>query len=139
MLKFILKAAENFCIHQIRLPYVIDENTDTLKTFIAHIDINTVDSKTYRIYIAGEKSFIQKVSEIFLEEEESDEETLIDMTLEITNLIVGSAKVIAKNEKEFNIGTPNFMEISNFNYEYDDIRIINIEEYNLIIAIKELN
>jgi len=82
--------------------------------------------------------FIQKVSKLFLEEEQSDEDTLIDMTLETANLIVGSAKVIAEDTNSFVIGTPIFLKQDYINFEYDHLKIISIENDKLIIAIKEI-
>jgi len=138
MIKIILKAAENFCVHQIRLPYEVFDKCNNTKTFIASIDIDTQKGKRYKIYIAGENKFIQKVSKLFLEEDESDEETLIDMTLETTNLIVGSAKVIAEDTNKFIIGTPDFLKIGYLDIEYDSIKMIKIEDSELIIATKEM-
>ena len=139
MIKIILQAAENFCIHQIRLPYIVSDKIDKLRTFIAYIDISTQDKRKYRVYIAGENDFIQKVSKLFLEEDESDEETLIDMTLETANLIVGSAKIIAKDENQFAIGTPNFIKIDYLDFEYNDLKVIQIENTKLVLAIKEID
>ncbi|MFA6136560.1 MAG: chemotaxis protein CheX [Sulfurimonas sp.] len=141
MLKTILQASENFCIHQIRLPHKIIKSIPKKRTLIAYIDIDTHDNKKYRVYIASEHGFIQKISKLFLEEDESDEETLVDMLLETTNLIVGSAKVIAEEESEnfFTINTPHFEKIDVFNFAYDDARAIKVQGDKMIIAIKELN
>lgn len=141
MLKTIIKASENFCVHQIRLPHEVNEGITQKRTLIAYIDIDTLDCRKYRVYIAPEHSFIQQVSKLFLEEDESDEETLIDMLLETTNLIVGSAKVLAEAEKEnsYTINTPYFEKIDCFDFLYDDAKTIKIENNEITIAIKELN
>ncbi len=140
MLKTILQASENFCIHQIRLPYRIIKSIPKKRTLIAYIDIDTHDNKKYRVYIASEYGFIQKVAKLFLEEDESDEETLIDMLLETTNLIVGSAKVIAQeSENSYTLGTPHFEKIDVFNFAYNDARAVKVQGDKMIIAIKELN
>jgi hypothetical protein len=141
MLKTIIQASENFCIHQIRLPHELNSGISKKRTLIAYIDIDTYDNRKHRVYIASDESFIQRVSKLFLEEDESDEETLIDMLLETTNLIVGSAKVIAEegNENPYTINTPYFEKIDTFNFAYDDARTIKIEDDEMIIAIKELN
>lgn len=141
MLQEIEKASENFCIHQIRKPHTLHEGITKTRTLIAYIDINAKDTKSYRVYIAASSGFVQEVSRILLEEDESDDETLQDMTLEMTNLIVGSAKVIAleKDQNPFTIGTPCFEKYEVFDLEYDDARTIVVEEHILSIAIKELN
>jgi hypothetical protein len=142
MLTTIEKAAENFCIHQIRESYTIkDGTTQKEKLFIAYIDINTQDDKNYRVYIAADRAFMQKVSKLFLEEDESDEETLQDMTLETANLIIGNAKVIAQetDENNYTIGTPQLEVSDTFNFEIDDSKTIKIDNDELTIAIKELN
>jgi chemotaxis protein CheY-P-specific phosphatase CheC len=141
MIQTISEASENFCIHQIRAPYQISENVEKVRTIIAYIDIETLAGVTYRVYIASEPSFAQRISKVFLEEDESDEETLIDMSLEAVNLIVGSAKVIAEETQtnEYNISTPHFVKLDLFDVDYDEAKVITIEQDCMIIAIKELN
>ena len=141
MLKTIIQASENFCIHQIRLPYQVQEGVSQKRTLIAYIDINTQSETKHRVYVAAEHSFMQRVSKLFLEEDESDEETLVDMALETVNLIVGSAKVIAEdtNDNPFTISTPHFEKIDKFDFEYDESKVIKIENDEAMIAIKELS
>jgi heterodisulfide reductase subunit A-like polyferredoxin len=50
MLKNIIIAAENFCIHQIKKEYSINDSLPKTKLFISYIDIEATDSKKYRIY-----------------------------------------------------------------------------------------
>lgn len=141
MLTTIIQASENFCIHQIRIPHEVSDEISQKRTIIAYIDIDTRDNKKFRVYIASEKAFVQRISKLFLEEDESDEETLIDMILETTNLIVGSAKVIAEeaDENPYTINTPHFIKIDKFDFDYDEAKIIKIENDEMIIAIKELD
>lgn len=141
MLQTIEEASKNFCIHQIRQPHHIEDGLTQKRTFIAYIDIQTQENKTYRAYIASEQGFMQRVSMIFLQEEESDEETLIDMTLETANLIVGSAKVIAQdsNKDSYTIGTPKFEKFDFFDFEYDEAKTFKVENDKISIAIKELH
>jgi hypothetical protein len=84
---------------------------------------------------------MQRISKLFLEEDKSSEETLIDMTLETANLIVGSAKVIAEetNQNPYTINTPHFEKIGIFDFDYNQAKTIKIENDELTIAIKELN
>lgn len=141
MLSTIIKASENFCIHQIREPYEVNDGITQKRTLIAYIDITTNDDKSHRVYLACESSFTQRVSKLFLEEDESDEDTLIDMALETTNLIVGSAKVIAEelDENPYTISTPHFEKIDSFDFAYDEAKTIKVDNDEFIIAIKELN
>jgi len=141
MLSTIQKAAENFCIHQIRVEHKINDGASKKRTLIAYIDIDTQDNKKFRVYIASDEAFMQRVAFLFLEEEKSDEETLIDMTLETANLIIGSAKVLAEEENTnpYTIATPYFEKISEFDFQVDDVKTIVIENDEFTIAIKELN
>ena len=142
MLNVISQALENFCIHQIRIPYTLNEGIIDKRTLIAYIDIEMQeDDKTHRVYLAAVPAFAQRVSTIFLEEDESDEETLMDMMLETANLVVGSAKVIAEEsgKNPFVIKTPHFEKIDLFDFPYDLAKVIKIEDDEMIIAIKELN
>jgi chemotaxis protein CheY-P-specific phosphatase CheC len=140
MFHTIVKALENFCIHQIRLPYTINNNILDMRTLIAYIDIQTHDEKKFRVYIAIQKDFAQRISKIFLEEDESDEETLIDMTLETANLIIGSAKVIAEDENKspFTIGTPHFKEMGTFDIKCSDTISLEVQNDKMMICMKEL-
>lgn len=140
MLNIIIEASQNFCIHQIRVPYEINDAVTQMRTLIAYIDIETISSKKYRIYIAASLGFAQRVATALLEEDESDEETLVDMMLETTNLIVGSAKVLAQNTSgyAYNMLTPHFEKIGSFDLEHDEIKVLKIENDVMIIAIKEL-
>ncbi|OHE04632.1 MAG: hypothetical protein A2513_04815 [Sulfurimonas sp. RIFOXYD12_FULL_33_39] len=140
MLNIIMEASQNFCIHQIRLPHEIHDNITQMRTLIAYIDIEVVGGKKYRVYIAVTSGFAQRISTIFLEEDESDEETLIDMVLETANLIVGSAKVLAQESDRhaYNMSTPHFEKIDNFDFQYDEAKILKVENDEIIIAIKEL-
>jgi CheY-specific phosphatase CheX len=140
MLDSIIKASQDFCIHQIKMPHEVHDNISNMRTLIAYIDIETMNKATHRVYLCATHNFAQRVSTILLEEDDSDEETLINMVLEITNQIVGRAKVIAQEEDEyqFNINTPYFEKIDNINFDYDQAKSIKIEEDEMIIAIKEL-
>ncbi len=139
MFNTILKAAENFCIHQIRSEHTVNEASTDLRTVIAYIDTKSEHSSTYRVYVACDEVLIQQLSELFLGEDESDEETLIDMALETANMIVGSAKVLASEEEDihFNISTPHFVKIDPFDLECDEKRLIEVNGQSMIIAIKE--
>ncbi len=141
MLNTISRALENFCIHQLNAKYIPTDEISKKRTLIAYIDIDTKNKQKYRVYIVSDQNFIQRVSKLFLEEDESDEETLIDMALEITNLIVGSAKVMAEelNENPYTIQTPHFLQIDIFDFEYDNAKTLTIEDDKITIAIKELN
>lgn len=141
MLQSIEEACVNFCIHQIRKPHEVMGGISKMRTLIAYIDIDAQDKKSYRVYIASSLGFMQQVANIFLEEDESDEETLIDMTLETANLIVGSAKVIADEmgENPFTIGTPSFLKFDLFDFAYSEAKTVCIEDDCISVAIKEIN
>ncbi|QOP41413.1 chemotaxis protein CheX [Sulfurimonas marina] len=141
MLNSIEEAAVNFCIHQIREDHGVKEGITKKRTLIAYIDLDAQDGKKYRAYIASDSGFMQRVSKLFLEEDESDEETLTDMTLETANLIIGSAKVIAeeKSQNPYTINTPYFEKIGEFDLEYDDAKTIQVGDDEITIALKEVN
>ena len=141
MLSTFEQATENFCIHQIRESHSLQEGVSNKRTLIAYIDIDAQDGTKHRVYIASDKAFMQRVSLLFLEEEESEEETLIDMTLETANLIIGSAKVIAEEmgENPYTINTPHFIKVGNFDLQYDSAKTIIVAKDEITIAIKELH
>lgn len=140
MLSTILQAAENFCAHQIRLPHTIESTLPKKRTLIAYLDIETHDGDRHRAYVGCDSVLIQHISEIFLGEEESDEETLTDMLLETTNMIIGSAKVIALESAhpEFTITTPHFFQHDQFTMPADGYHTIYIADGEMGIALKAL-
>ena len=140
MLNSLKEAAENFCTHQIGASCEIKDAPTDKRTLIAYIDVESQNGSKYRVYIASDNDFMQRVSKLFLEEDKSDEETLKEMTLETANLLVGSAKVIAeKTGVPYTIGTPHFEKIGMFDFDYDELEVVHIDNAELIIAMKELD
>lgn len=138
MIDVIVKAAENFCIHQIRLPYEISDDTPKTRTVIAYIDTEQSNSDVNRVYIACDEKLMQLITEIFLGEDESDEETIIDMALETANMIIGSAKVLSPEIEgpQFSIATPYFVKTDLFDLECDTTRLIEVGGHQMMIGIK---
>jgi len=141
MLQSIEQAAENFCVHQIQSECTFKDGITNKRTLIASIDINTQDGTKYSVYLASDEKFLQRVCQLFLEEEASDEETLHDMLLETTNLIVGSAKVIAEDKEDnpFTIETPFFLKKGYFDLPYDAAKTLQLNDEELTVAVKEHN
>ena len=140
MFNTIIKATENFCIHQIRESYLLTQNTIVNKGLVTFIEIDIGDDR-YNIYISYDINFAKKITKIFLEEEDSDKETLIDMVLESTNLIVGSAKVIAQDENNllFNIGTPNFTNTKIIKTTENQFQTFIIDDSSLTITYEKID
>jgi Chemotaxis phosphatase CheX len=140
MLPIIIEAAENFCLHQIRLPYQVDASAGMMRTLLAYIDIEAEDGSAHRAFIGCDSYLIQMIAEIFLGEESSDEETLIDMLLETTNMIVGSAKVLASEiyNTSMKIKTPFFLPDGDMDADEENISFIGVENGQMMIAIKRL-
>jgi CheY-specific phosphatase CheX len=141
MIEIISESAIKFCKHQMGLDCETSSKSEPTpnESLIAYIDVtHDHTQKVDRVYIACEKSFVQKITEAMLFEEESDDETLIDMILETTNLIVGSAKVFAQECKNihFTISTPHYEKKDTFDYDYDQIQVLNSNGADMIIAIK---
>jgi len=137
MINYLTKAAENFCIHQIREEHLVSDGISKKRTLIAYIDIQGQTS--FRVYLASDENMMRKICEIYLMEDNADEQTLIDMVLETANMIIGSAKVIASEESDvhFTIETPNFETFDIFSLDVDASKIITIGDNEMMIAIKE--
>lgn len=140
MLPIITEAAENFCLHQIRLPYHLIPSPGSMRTLLAYIDIEAEDGTAHRAFIGCDLPMIQMITEVFLGEDESDEQTLIDMLLETTNMIVGSAKVLAAEayDTSIKIATPFFFPEGKIDTDAENIRYIGIENGAMMIAIQRL-
>lgn len=142
MLQTIIEAAANFCHEQLGVEKLELHETKQLESgaLVAYIDIETKQNGKYRAYLAAEKDFVQFVAQIFLEEDESDEETIMDMAMECTNLIVGSAKVIAsKNGVDFTISTPHLEKVEAFTHSFDEAALLECNGKNIFIALSKMN
>ncbi len=139
MITLMAKAAENFCFHQLRRPYTLSDEKIETRTVIAYVDIAKEDGTGYRVYMAYNKAMIQMIAEIFLGEDDSDEETLQDMALETANMIVGSAKVLAAEEGglHFTISTPHFEKNADVALSSDAFKTIHIDDKLMMITLKE--
>ncbi len=142
MLRTIIEAASNFCHEQLGVEKIELHETKQLESgaLVAYIDIETHQNGKYRAYLAAEKEFVQFVAQVFLEEEESDEETIMDMAQECTNLIVGSAKVIAsKNGMDFTISTPHLEKVETFDHGFDEAALLECNGKSLFIALSKID
>ena len=109
--KFLDKAVENF-INSIGGNFTECKNIHN-DGFVSKIDIKGDINKSVYLFIP--KETLDKVSMLLFGEIDYD---LEDLTNEIANLIVGNAKVIASDENvNFNISTPQFLDIKDIKYE----------------------
>ncbi|HEX5330230.1 chemotaxis protein CheX [Sulfuricurvum sp.] len=141
MLPIIIEAAINFCLHQIRLPYDLLSASAKKRTLLAYIDFETKDGEMHRAYIGCDEMLIQSIAEIFLGEEDSDEETLSDMLLETTNMIVGNAKVLAGElyETAMTISTPFILSDEECaTLQLDELQCIGINGGEMTIGLQRL-
>ena len=107
----------------------IEANLDECKAdphtgFVSKVDIN--GDENYEIFVVIPKVKLDYIAELWFGDS-SDYDTE-DLVKEISNLIVGNAKVIAENKGiHFDISTPEFLG------EYEDM------EYNDILKFKFKN
>lgn len=140
MLPIIVQAAENFCLHQLCLPFERTASFSQKRTLLAYIDIKAVDGSIHRAFIGCDTILMQAIAETFLGEDESDEQTLIDMLLETTNMIVGSAKVLAEEsyETSMSIMTPFFMPTTISAGDLEEVQHLSVENGEMTIALQRL-
>ena len=139
MIEYISTATQNFFQHQMGTTCKTVANDEKMRTVIAYIDINSSNDSKHRIYIAMQEALLQQITELFLGEDVSDKQTLIEMSLETSNMIVGSAKVLAEGTgSDFTIETPFSEGIKSFEVPYDEKQTFEINNTTFIIAVKEL-
>ncbi len=139
MIEYISTATENFFQHQMATSCLRKEHQEKVRTVIAYIDVNSSNDSKHRVYIALQEPLLQQITELFLGEDSSDEQTLIEMLLETSNMIIGSAKVLAEGSHgEFSIETPFSEGIKVFDSKYDEIQTFEINNNLFTVAIKEL-
>ena len=139
MISIIIEAAENFLRNQISLTTQRVDQLSQMRTVVASIDVKMDDGNIKRVYLGYNEKLLSEIVSVYLMEDEVDEQTMIDMALESTNMIVGSAKVLAEEaEKEhFMITTPIFEKIEDFEHcKCSESSVIQTEKEGLVIAIK---
>ena len=139
MIHYIQKAAENFSQHQLdTLSNVILPNQN-LRTFIAYIDVKDTANSVKRVYLGCNKPLMQRIALIYFFEETEDEQTLKDLLLEVTNMVIGSAKVLAEEDgiEPFSITTPHFEKYGMFDM-CDTVTTLSIDGALMSIAVKDL-
>jgi len=139
MVSIIIQAAENFLRDQIQLVPKEADALSQLRTVIASIDVKMDNAEIKTIYLGFNEALLKEIVSVYLFEDEADEQTMIDMALESTNMIVGSAKVLAEQaEKEhFMITTPEFKAIEEFQHsQCSEFAVLNTAKEGLVIGIK---
>jgi len=142
MISVIIEAAENFLHNQIELTTEKSNDMSSLKevrTVIASIEVKMDDGETKTVYLGFNESLIKEIVSVYLMEDDADDDTMQDMALESTNMIVGSAKVLAEEaqNEHFIITTPEFKAIEEFqNCLCSDVSIISTQKDSLVIGIK---
>lgn len=143
MISIIIEAAENFLHNQIELTTKKSNslNADSqMRTVIASIDVKMDDGDVRTVYLGFNEALIKEIVSVYLMEDDADDETMQDMALESTNMIVGSAKVLAEeaDKEHFMITTPKFKAIEEFdNCICSEISVLSTPKDSLVIGIKE--
>ncbi len=139
MFHHILQAAQNFCTHQLGSSSKKLESPPKTRTLIAYLDIETQDAQKFYTYIGCDKRLLQAITKIFIDEETSEMETLNNMLLEMTNMIIGSAKVLASQTQtsHFKISTPHLYDDDYNTIAPDFFATLLISGGEMYIAIKE--
>jgi len=101
--------------------------------FVAKIDIN--GDENYEVFVVVPKLKLDYIAELWFGD--SSDYDAQDLVKEITNLIVGNAKVIAENKGiNFDISTPEFLgEYENI--EYNDILKFKFKNRCFYVIFKE--
>jgi len=142
MISIIIEAAENFLHNQIELTTEKSNtlNTDLkMRTVIASIEVKMDDGDIKTVYLGFNEALIKKIISVYLMEDDADDATMQDMALESTNMIVGSAKVLAEeaDKEHFMITTPKFKAIEEFSScTCSEISVLSTPKDSLVIGIK---
>jgi len=142
MISIIIEAAENFLHNQIELTTKKTNAVDTdaqTRTVIASIEVKMDDGDIKTVYLGFNEALIKKIIAVYLMEDKVDDETMQDMALESTNMIVGSAKVLAEaaDKEHFMITTPKLKAFEKFDAcTCSEISVLSTLEESLVIGIK---
>ncbi len=139
MISTIVEAAENFLHNQIELKTEKTDELTQVRTVIASIDVKMDDGEMKTVYLGFNEALIKEIVSVYLFEDDADDQTMQEMALESTNMIVGSAKVLAQqaDKEHFMITTPEFKAIEEFgNCQCSELSILKTPKEALVIGIK---
>jgi uncharacterized protein YneR len=96
----LIRAIRNLFVGQIDLKPQ-PHKKDLLKGehYITKIELAS-DSEVHYFNLVSSKELLKQVSSVMLFEDEPDEETLKDMASEVTNLVIGNAKVLVEDVRK---------------------------------------
>ncbi len=139
MISLIVEAAENFLHNQIELKTEKSDTLSQVRTVIASIDVKMDNGETKSVYLGFNEALIKEIVSVYLMEDDADDQTMKEMALESTNMIVGSAKVLAEEaeQEHFMITTPKFKAIEEFsNCGCSELSVLKTSKEDLVIGIK---
>ena len=141
MIELFSQASSNFATHQLQTTCSVSEHKSDLRTVVAYIDIDVEGGEHYRVNVAYSKALLGLICELYLGEEECDDEALNEMALETTNMLIGSAKTLASESgsAHFTIATPHLCDCHELDVSSNDQAItLLIGEHPLVLSIEEL-
>ncbi len=123
MFNILQEALDSFFKETLGLDIDICQKNEHKWEFVSKIDI--IADKIHSVYFMFEFNSLSLISSILLGEDEIDISALNDLSCEIANLVIGSAKVIS-SEKDihFNISTPILLNSC-------DIAILESQKYSV--------
>ena len=141
MIELFSQATTNFATHQLQTTCVESEHQDNLRTVIAYIDIDVEGGERFRVNVAYSKALLGVICALYLGEEDCDDESLVEMALETTNMLVGSAKTLASESDvpHFNIATPHLCDCHELDSRsHKQAVTLLVGEHPLVLTIEEL-
>ena len=135
MINLISTAAKNFLNEQIELKSEENHESSETRTFIASIEIELDNGETQKVFLCYDDALLRAIVDVYLGETEPDEQTLVDMALESTNMIVGSAKMLSTTKDHFNIKTPIYEGDTRLEVTCSEEHTLFTDKDNLHIAI----
>ena len=142
MISIIIEAAENFLLNQIELTSKKSNSLSSqsqMRTLIASMDVEMDNGDTKTVYLGFNETLVKEIISVYLMQKNPDAETMQDMVLESTNMIVGSAKVLAEeaDTDNFSITTPKFKDIEEFiDCNCNETSVLSTPKDSLVIGIK---
>jgi len=104
----LIRAIRNLFVGQIDLkpqPHKVDLLDGA--HYITNIELAS-DAETHYFKLVSSKELLKAVCSVMLFEDEPDEATVVDMASEVTNLVIGNAKVLVEDvrKKELKLSIP---------------------------------
>ncbi len=139
MREIIQKAAENFFVSTLGLGFSVQDETIVSGVYVSKISLIN-EGKKHLFYLCLDEALLLEISNVMFMDENPSQDTLIDLSNESANLIVGNAKILLSSGdlETIKLGTPEYQGYWEYEYAktFDERYFFDVENHTVFIGLE---